>query len=449
MGLFGPSPEELRLQGELETATTEKATVESQLALSREHVFQVNTENTRLQRAARLHDVAARALREAEVSGTVQISAEQTAEGVVAERYIGHRVAEIADEILDEREDMIRHDKGPAWDIELEASLRTTFENDGTFDSLETDLRAERMKEIADELRAAKTKEVEEDLDNPETRATMVAEQRKLLDDSGEFDRIKKALKSSRIGEWRDEAIAAAHVDIEAQLLADKETFITTYRAQWPASDDGERYIARTRRAFRKDWESATAEELRDVTDAKEFIELVDELIASKTPELESSVIYEKYLSGFKTVGIDTGEIPAGHTVSISLGTVKKETVSERDMYNRTTEKRVNVLAVGRRLVLTSLGENRFRVEKDTLADSESPYEKDHALAIGGIIHLGRKVTEKKQSTLEPHIRQDVRLFIDDDTSDPHITDMLLAVGQVSIDGVDADKTVDVVKNKF
>ena len=153
MGIFGPSPEEQSLRIQLDEAHSKNEVIERRLSGTRDLLAVSQEELARAKTVNQLTEVAERALRAAENSGAVQISAAQTAEDIVKARYITHAEAFIANTIIGDHTDAICMRRGPDWDDEITKRLTEQYTRDGTFERIQNEVDAAAIKEIADCIR--------------------------------------------------------------------------------------------------------------------------------------------------------------------------------------------------------------------------------------------------------------------------------------------------------
>lgn len=439
MALFGESQEERRLRSELAEARAMAATYRQDADTSRDHTVQLSEQLKHAKSANLITDIASRALTEAEQSGEVQISAEDAAMGVVKKRFVDQASGVIANQIIDERSDVIRAQHTPEWIEEMKERVRQQYESDGTFETIEKDVTAEAVRTIAEELRAEYRESVVHENDNPEKREEIKRKAGELLEQEG----YRRSLEAELHRQWSEEAREATRDEIEQNVRATEADFKERWKKQWRESADGQYHEQTRRRHYEQIWAGKSREEVASQVDDEVLNELLKERANREKQALEKEAFYDEYLADFTGSGIDVDKIPEGATVTLLLGNVEAQV--EKDYYGN-IKSRKNAINLKRRIKLTSLGDGRFRVESDSMSESNSPHEKEEvARTAGEVIYIGRKSVDKTtnghdEPILEHTLRSDVPLWIDDDKKDPKITPAYYPLANILINGISARK---------
>ncbi|NCU29958.1 hypothetical protein EOM60_05135 [Candidatus Saccharibacteria bacterium] len=433
MGIFGPSPEEQSLRIQLDEANSKNEVIGRQLSGTRDLLAVSQEELARAKIVNQLTEVAERALRAAENSGAVQISAAQTAEDIVKARYITHAEAFIANTIIGDHTDAICMRRGPDWDDEITKRLTEQYTRDGTFERIQNEVDAAAIKEIADCIRGEYIAEQEEINRTPEKQAQLRAE----LEASGKIDEIREAILADLEKEWREEASSAIFKKIEAELAAGEEAYKEDWEEKWRGSYEGRQHVEKTMYRLKKEWAAASTEEVARKIEDEELLRLLAERAEREKRELNEEAFYGEYLSDFGGEGIDVRKIPPGSDLTIYLGYI--EDAMSRDRYGGKVKDGLRV-AVQRLVRLTKLDGEKFRIEGDSLKDSASPYERSASLKYGDVVYIGRKVTDNGSAKLEPSLREGVPLFLDDAKEDQSLVPTYLPVANVEMNGISAIK---------
>lgn len=437
MGMFGPTEEEARLAAQLSEEKARANALGEQLGHSRNLLQQSQVELERTKALAHISEVAEDAMRQAEQSGDVQIGAAQTALQVTKERYVHGAEGVLADQLITEQQDALRVKHGPEWDNEIRGRLKLQFERDGTFRRIEGEVDAEAIKTIADTMRTEISAAREEFNASPERQQELRDEAKRQLQESGEADRIRALRDEEARHAFEEAALDELHREIDEEERQREAEFKDTWKKRWRESTDGRYYIESIREKLQRKWKGAASEEVAQEIQDQELQRLLGERAEREKTKLRGEAFYDDHLATFSGSGIDVQKLPQDCSVTIYLG--KVEISKSVDRYNSTREDGRRV-AANRIIRLTKLDDGRFRVEYDSMHESESPYEVAAALKYGEVIHIGRKVVDKGVVSLDPTIRQDVPLFTDDDTSDPHITPTHLPVANVEVNGLSAVK---------
>jgi len=436
--LFGPTEEDLRVvQDQLDEANAKLSVTAEQLTGSRDLLAQSQGELDRTRKLAKISDIAKQALSDAEQSGEVQIDAAATAQGVVKERYIDGATGVIANQLIDEQGDAIRIKHGPEWDEEIRNRLRVQFERDGTFARIGDEVDAEAIKVIADSMRADITRERDDFNNSQERQDELHAAARHELDEKGDTDKIRQERDAEAEAQWREQALDEVHAEIDAEQAAREEDFKREWKQRWREGSDGQYHARTVKEKLQRKWEGAASEDVAREIEDEELKRLLAERAEREKSKLKNEALFDEHLANFGGSGIEVETLPKDASVTIYLG--KIETEVTRDRYNTERENGKRV-AANRVIRLTKLDDGRFRVEYDSMHDSASPYEVAAALRYGEVVHIGRKVVDKGQVSLDTSIRQGVPLFTDDDTTDQNITPTHLPVANVEVNGVGAVK---------
>lgn len=405
---------------------------------ARSNAQQLEKERDDARTIGRITDVAEHALKQAEKSGEVQISAAQTAEEVVKARYVDHATAQHADEMITEHADAIRMEKGPGWDGEIRDHLDGKFSSDGTYDRVKRDTEADAIRAVAETLREEIRQKEKNRLASPEEQERLRVEAQKLMEESGDAFRIREATQK----EAEQTALEEVQRDIEQEEEARKPEYVTSFKSDWREANEGKRYTTSVRKRLEKKWNEAAIEELEDEIDDEEFKRLRNERVKRETEALEKEKFFAEQLAEFTKSGIETMDIPQGASVTLYLG--ETETYEVR----KTDERGYGYMAEAKRLLakriikLTALNDGRFAVDHDSLEQSGSVYEQAAAIPHGMVIHIGRREIIKSNGDETPRldemVRQGVVLHYDDDKSDDNIIDTRLPIANIEINGTGA-----------
>lgn len=438
MGVFGPTDEELRrVQDDLDEANAKLNVTSAQLDGSRELLAQSQEELQRTRQLANISDLAEKALSDAEQSGEVQISAADTAKEVVKKRYVDGATGVIANQLIDEQGDAMRIKHGPEWDEEIRNRLRVQFERDGTFERIASEVDAAAIKAIADAMRADITRERDGFNASQERQDELHAAARRELDEKGDTDKIRQERDAEAEARWREQALDEVHAEIDAEQAAREEAFKRDWKQKWRESSDGQYHTRTVAEKLKRKWEGAASEDVANEIDDEELKRLLTERAEREKSKLKNEALYDEHLAHFGGSGIEVEALPKDASVTIYLGKLEISKGKDSYGYDREDGQRV---AANRVIRLTKLDDGRFRVEYDSMHDSESPYEVAAALRYGEVVHIGRKVVDKGVTSLDTSIRQGVPLFTDDDTTDQNITPTHLPVANVEVNGVSAVK---------
>ncbi len=444
MGIFGETPEERKLSDQLAETEAELAITRGEANSARESMAQLDGILTRERSLRDISEVAERALAQAETSGDVQISAAQTAEGVVKERYIGGATAVIADKLITEQGDAIKIKRGPHWDEQIKDRLTQQYTDDGTFDRIHGEVDARDIKAFADEMRASAEQERVAYNESDDRRNELHENARKELEDSGDIESIRAQKDKEAEDAWRETALDEVYREIDEQEAAREQDFKDKWKSDWRESRDGQDHRSLIARKLERDWKGRASEEVGEEIKDEELKKLLTERAVAEKKDLEAEAFYREHLKAFEHSGVDVTKLPTNSILTIYLGSLEKST--KKDSYGNNREDGVRV-AAQRILKLTKLDDGRFRVEYDSMNESASPQEAEAALRYGEIIHIGRRVTDKDVVNLEPTLRQGVPLFTDDDTTDQRITPTHLKVCNIEVDGASA--VVDIKKPRI
>lgn len=340
--------------------------------------------------------------------------------------------------------------KKVATDIRLQdgptilADLRELFENDGTFARIRTKAEAAFRREAADTLHQELLNKAAADLNEPERKAALLAELAAELANDPEIDQHREAYRRKLSKELEEEAKQQAITDAEAEVESQRPIIAAAAQAEWKKSRQGKQIIDQTRKKAEDAIKAMSIDALRGELNDELLAEEMRKKAALETQKLQRNNTGERLAHEFTTGGVDTAAIPAGTTVEIVLGKVKKEQVKTKDPYGYNSTKEADVLERMRRITVVSKGEGLYRVAKDDLADSSNPYSRSAALHEGTIVTLGMLVRHTDASgtrlELDKHIREGATLQYDTNPADPEFTDTQLPVVNVIVNDVAARK---------
>jgi hypothetical protein len=444
MGVFGETDEERQLKRDLEAKTEELATATGAHDRTRDLMAIQERGLRRLEAVHRITDVADVALRQAETSGHVQVSAEETAKEVVKKRYVGHAEGTIADRIITEQADAIRMERGPEWDQEIEQRLREQYDKDGTFDRIERETDAKDIGVIGQRLQDETAQEREDFNNTPGRQEELLQQERSRLQEQGILDDIRAAKDEEANRMWRDQAYQEALQEIDDEIERTREDRIRHFKEEWKDSHEGKNRRRYTTETLERKWRSMSDEEVAQETDDEVTRELREGKNQRNKEQLEREKFYADYLEAFTQNGIDMTIIPEKCVVTIELGSKKDD--EQRDSYGYKSKSGQKTIDAKRTLIVTSLGGGRYRLESDTLGLSNNVHEKKDAIPVGMTIHLGRESHETKdgktKTTLDESMREGVPGFYDDDRTDPAISALEYPVANIRINGVSAVKNL-------
>ncbi|MDB5163705.1 MAG: hypothetical protein JWS12_323 [Candidatus Saccharibacteria bacterium] len=331
----------------------------------------------------------------------------------------------------------------------IKASLHELFGSDGTYEEIrkkaEDDIRAE----IQDDLMAKEKANVDEDLATPDKKAAYIESVRADVAASAEIEQYRQALRNELQAGWHDEAIQTQHQQIDVEEQGREADYKKAVADQYVGSNEGKRYRESIRQRLQDEWHSKSIREVAGVIQDEELSALLTKRAAQEKERLARETRAAELLGHFEGSGLDVSELAEGCILTIYLGSVGSSNVKElrKDDWGNTHEVVVAKSAVlcERKLTLSAKGDGRFIVNDDSLLDSESHYARQHAIHRGTVIMVGRKIKENGKQELDHHVAADVPLYYDEDTSDTNITDALIPVANIKVDGVTA-RTFDVVR---
>lgn len=425
---FGKQQQIDQLSDELTQCKGEKAELEGRLRFAQATGRVATTAEVELLRIQEL--------------GLIDEDAETAAVAAVVAEEKDRLTTELAEQLerseYDRYVSQYRSQEGPA----ILEGLRTQFQADGTFawirDKARSDVTAELEATALEELRA----EAREQASSPEEREAVRAKLREELKASPKLERDRAAIRAALEEQWRQEATVELRAEIREEEASKEEEFKAAYSEQYRTSDHMQRHRHRVRMELEDTWRQETAKEVAAAINDEELEELLGKRAAQEKAKLEKEVRSQQLLQEFEGRGIDISALPQDTRLEVFLGSVKtlKKEEEKTSVYGGSHKETIEIEGIlcSRKLTLTSLGDRRFLVDGDSLLEDESPYARNDAIHRGTVITIGRKLIDRKQATLEPRLVADVPLYYDDDTEDPHFTDMLLPVADVKIDGLSA-----------
>ena len=401
-------------------------------------ILRLKNELAAAQAVGRIANYATEVYTAAANSGEIMISAEVDAQQIVTQRLMDQATGEQTNQLLTAKEREYRRNFGPTQLTELRTILDTTFAADGTYTAIDQKVRDDFATTVGDELKVAKTAEIEAILNAEDVRAAEVARIRAQMTNDGTFAKMLKDRQAELEPDWKAEAVAAAKEEIKASLLAGKTDFIDKTKKDWRGSTQGQRFEEQKRKALEQQWNkeglAEVATELQD--------EVLLQVLQQRRDREGAAVIrqeqYASLLEDFGRGGIDTTKLPAGTPLTVQFGAVVPKVTEVSDGYGGRKKKSEPQLLCDRELKLTALGEGKFVVDGDSLADADNTYIRNDSVRPGTVLHLGRELLETGKPALHPHIQNGVPLAFDDDRSDSRMSSSIMPVANVLVDGVSA-----------
>ncbi len=437
--MFG-EPSKAQLVEQIQELQAALNTKNEQLDGARGHMTALDKENKRLKTVHRLTDVAEATLEQAEESGAVQISAEETARGIVEQRYVQGAEAVIADDIITKHSDAILLEHGPEWRAKTEERLRQQFATDGTYDRVRRDVTTERAKEIADQLREERAAQVRAKLEDPEVQAALVQDARRQLEESDYSATLEQQLQHDA----QDAAVEQAKKDIEKELEDKAPGRIQKIKDEWRKGYYGREYREKIEENLELEWRKKAIEEVQEEIDDEELGKLLTARAEREKAKLRDEQFFAEYLKAFTSGGVEVAKLPEQAQLTIYLGEQESFKVPEKNRYGQNTGRNIDSdkprIAASRVLKLTVLKDGRCMVESDSLASSSSVYERNAAFPSGMIIHVGRAEIDAtnggdKKPVLKESLRQGAELYFDDDKTDPTVMSASLPIGNIEVNG--------------
>ncbi len=328
--------------------------------------------------------------------------------------------------------------------------LHELFGADGTFDEIreraEHDVRVEIQAEVMESERISATASI----DTKENREKFKAEIAEEVQSSEELSDFREKKRRELEEGWRGEATESAKAEISEEEAERKDKFIAEYRETFKTSAEGDKARDSARKKYEKKWKDASVEQIATELEDQELLSILHTRAQQEKAILEREIISKKLTEVFEGPGLDSSKLEASQELIIYLGTTEVTTVKQEreDRWGNKEKYDVEKLALNckRKLTLTARGEGKFVVDGDSLLDATSPYDRSFALHRGTVIVPGRKLSENGDGYLDPHLAADVPMYYDDDISTPEtITDCLLPVANISVNGIHA-RQIDIVR---
>ena len=329
-----------QLQAQLAEAQREAQRVQGLLDMSQ-------AEQRVVEATDRIVDLARAAVSAASGEGgqVDQLAEFEIAESVVAP-IINERVKKIVEELKEKRmHEALDKLRDPDWVTEKSEKYNQMFQTDGTYKEIDEKARAIVLDEICENLRSQREKMISEELASPERiqEAMLAAEVlvKKELDDYREErirglpDRLREKAKSDGMKKIDDE--------LATQYEAQQNDATT----RWLNSNDAARY------RYSKEIEASDA--IEKVARAKGRAHIDDEF-------RQKQEIFDTYLSGFITEGINLELIPKGWAVKIELGEAKRADNPRRG-YQGQPDYIYKFQGTARVMELVSQGDGMFYVD--------------------------------------------------------------------------------------
>jgi hypothetical protein len=334
----------------------------------------------------------------------------------------------------------VRAEKGPG----IKRSLIEQFKDDGTFDGLRADAEQTLYADLESGVLADKKQKIEEELSDPEHRAKVEADIRERLSGSRDLEQFRADVRRRNEEAWTPDVEAEIREEIEGGEAAREPDFKSQKKDEIRGSQRAKTTRDEIRRSHEKTWGEALDEEVASEIGDEELAKLLEAKAELACERLAKEVAAEKLLSAFEGRGLETSGIQENARLEVFLGHIKTYNDIPEEYKDRWDDAQTrNSTGPGvecyRKLTLTSLGDGRFIVDGDSLdEDGVNEYIREHALERGSVIVIGRKISENSEVELERRVAADAILYLDDDTSTPHITNAMYPIANIKVDGVSA-----------
>jgi len=370
--------------------------------------------------------------------GEIDILVEATLASEVSEPIIQDKTETIVAHLREQHREAAEAEvNDPEWVKRVRDEYDEMFRADGTYRKIETEAQSKQRAEIRDSLLATRRSQIDAELVTDE--AIKVATDQVKRDIKPELDDYRARRQKELPGELREEAIAEAKEEIDAELRKEGESTQGHRVETWISSDAGKKYRQQRTREIEK--------ELNDQAETTGRARIEGEI-------LRDIEVFDKYLSDFEGDGIDLTAIPEGTPLTLAMGEIvqKKNPKYSSYSYSHQQAPPEYIHALGdekRVMMLVSEGEGLFYVKQDSLDQEKHTYLRGLSLT-GKVISVGRFVSNKSHSRdgIESKLALGEVPFFDDDTTDPEdIINSRLPLVNVAVAGVPAVKQfADVLK---
>lgn len=413
--------EAARLRGDLTTTATRLAEIEQQLAASQtensslgttvaerdasiialdQSLAQARARAAHLAEAAPYSDAIVAEL-PSDDSDDIDEAALQVAADVVKARIADQVTATRTNTILNQDEQELRVTYGPEAIAQVDANLRTIFENDGTFEQHRRDIRDSIYTERRAVLLEADKAAVLTELRTPEAKEATDIAIRQDPDYLADIATYRQLQLEMLRADWEREAEEAGEAAALEEIMAEKAAFVAEKAAEWAASDAAEKFKARNRKKLEADWEKEAADKVAAEVGDEQLQQLLREKAAALTTAEQKAKLYREVLDHMDREGIDTRLIHAGSLTNVYLGSI--------DEYETNKTKKPRIVA-SRIIRTVANGDGSFTVNEDTLHESPNGYARRFAIEPGTIVQFGREVTIGDKKDVEPLVRRNVPL---------------------------------------
>lgn len=443
MGLFGPTSEELHLQSELDTTRATLAETSEELERTRESerrllgvadsdagtIRDLRKELADNQIANHIAAYTLDVLAKMEEAGEIDFGAEATAREVVTQRTIDQATASVTNELIDTEYARLAAEIDPATIDTIRKQLTDRMTHDGTFEGLKKEVAQDTRKKLIEELLAEARVEAEAALTAPEAKTELWTEVQADETYMQEVAKIVAQARKAALQAQRDEFKASAPELARQEVETGHDAALAAFMKEWAGTYEGSDKIAKLKRKLEKRVaEEAEAEILAATENAT-----LKELYAKREAQLARDLEAEVLLADFTDGGIDTTTIQAGSRLELILGDTEQKDDTYYDPGYGNRRGTIGIIREKRRLNLTAEGNGKFIMNYDSLADSNSVYERNDAIAVGTVLQLGRQQIELEAITLDDRIVYGVPIFYDTDATDTTITSTELKVRAVKL----------------
>lgn len=326
----------------------------------------------------------------------------------------------------------IRVHEGP----KIRASLDEVFQTDGTYDAIDAEIDSAIRHEIGEMLIAEHRETITAELSSPEAKDALVASLVEAMRQDGTYDAIRAEVKAEVQKQWEDEARQTLKDEIAQEESAGEQEF---KQAKIQELRNGAAYKntkATYRKTFRAKWTDDVNDQLAEEAKSEELAQLVSERIAlekSRIEEIRTAIDAEELKEKFYgSKGYDMDSIPEGTRVTVYLGEVTQGRLRVPGKTNFMGRGDVN--RIDREITMIATADKgHFCVVSDSLSQSESVYEQKAAIEPDTVIAVGRKLVKFGTEEFRHSIASGVRMVFDRNTNDSDFTDTYLPVVDLQV----------------
>lgn len=383
--------------------------------------------NEQLRRHELANDAARVILDEIDVNvnnGHIPEVAAELAKKKVGTTLQDQKAKEIADTLLEQTRNSIQEEiNTPEWVSQRRKAYEEMFQQDGTFEKIREEESEKADNEVEAKVRADFTEKVLADFSDPEVEKVRLEEAKIKFAKSEAAKKLREEIESDFQQKWNQGALELFADQVTAEVESGKEEFIEDFIKSYPHTRDGKRLIQCAKEEAEKLWQDdidAVAKALGD----EKLMSVLKEKAAAETARIEQGLLHDKLAAEFQNGGVDTLQIAKDTSIGIYLGFPTTAEVTKKDNYGNHRNFTVPAAKVLRKLALTSVGNGRFVVNKDSLEDSENKYAASQSIPAGTVIAIGHKMhdkTKEKIDILDTRIRKDVPFYYDDNTNNDSI----------------------------